>query len=199
MSRFSLQISKTTHRERMNSARSIILYSRATCLGSLSMRPAASGSSTPHPLLSTAKPSRTQLALQPLPVCKFLLDIPFAIRLTCVFTDTGTSLLLVDDAVAQAYYAQVQGAVNDAQAGGFTYPCTATLPDFGVAIGDSYVANVPGDQITFSTVDTAGTTCFGGVQSNGGATLQIYGDTMFKAQFVAFNGGNQSLGLAPKA
>lgn len=113
--------------------------------------------------------------------------------------DTGTSLLLVDDAVAQAYYAQVQGAVNDAQAGGFTYPCTATLPDFGVAIGDSYVANVPGNQITFSTVDTAGTTCFGGVQSNGGATLQIYGDTMFKAQFVAFNGGNQSLGFAPKA
>ena len=101
--------------------------------------------------------------------------------------------------MAQAYYAQVQGAVNDAQAGGFTYPCTATLPDFGVAIGDSYVANVPGNQITFSTVDAAGTTCFGGVQSNGGATLQIYGDTMFKAQFVAFNGGNQSLGLAPKA
>lgn len=113
--------------------------------------------------------------------------------------DTGTSLLLVDDAVAQAYYAQVQGAVNDAQAGGFTYPCTATLPDFGVAVGDSYVANVPGNQITFATVDAAGTTCFGGVQSNGGATLQIYGDTMFKAQFVAFNGGNQSLGLAPKA
>ncbi|OCK87226.1 acid protease [Cenococcum geophilum 1.58] len=113
--------------------------------------------------------------------------------------DTGTSLLLVDDAVAQAYYAQVQGAVNDDQAGGFTYPCTATLPDFGVAIGDSYVANVPGNQITFAAVDAAGTTCFGGVQSNGGATLQIYGDTMFKAQFVAFNGGNQSLGFAPKA
>ncbi|OCL12028.1 acid protease [Glonium stellatum] len=113
--------------------------------------------------------------------------------------DTGTSLLLVDDAVAQAYYAQVQGSVNDPTAGGFTYPCSASLPDFGVAIGDSYVATIPGDQITFATTDATGATCFGGVQSNGGATLQIYGDTMFKAQFVAFNGGNQSLGFAPKA
>lgn len=113
--------------------------------------------------------------------------------------DTGTSLLLVDDAVATAYYAQVQGATLDQNQGGFTYPCTATLPDLSVAIGANYMATIPGDQITFATTDATGTTCFGGVQSNGGANLQIYGDTMFKAQFVAFNGGNQSLGLAPKA
>ncbi|KAF2494086.1 acid protease [Lophium mytilinum] len=114
--------------------------------------------------------------------------------------DTGTSLLLVDDAVAQAYYAQVKGAVNDPNSGGFVYPCDTTPPDFGVAIGTGgYVANVPGDQITFAPVDATNTTCFGGVQSNGGSSLQIYGDTMFKSQFVVFNGGNQSLGFAPKA
>ena len=37
-----------------------------------------------------------------------------------------------------------------------------------------------------------------GVQGNQGAGLQIYGDTMFKAQLVAFNGGNQSLGFGQK-
>ena len=67
-----------------------------------------------------------------------------------------------------------------------------------VAIGSDYMATIPGAAITFATVDEANTTCFGGVQGNQGAGLQIYGDTMFKAQFVAFNGGNQSLGFGAK-
>ncbi|KAF2473979.1 acid protease [Lindgomyces ingoldianus] len=112
--------------------------------------------------------------------------------------DTGTSLLLVDQGVAEAYYSKVQGAQNNAQVGGFIYPCSAKLPDMAVAIGADYMAVIPGSQITFAQVDQANTTCFGGVQGNGGAGLQIYGDTMFKAQIVAFNGGNQSLGFAPK-
>ncbi|KAJ4301673.1 hypothetical protein N0V90_003766 [Kalmusia sp. IMI 367209] len=112
--------------------------------------------------------------------------------------DTGTSLLLVDQNVAEAYYSQVQGAQNNAQVGGFIYPCDAALPDISVAIGDSYMAKIPGNQVTFAAVDQANTTCFGGVQGNQGAGLQIFGDTMFKAQFVAFNGGNQSLGFGEK-
>ncbi|CAO2654839.1 Nn.00g115720.m01.CDS01 [Neocucurbitaria sp. VM-36] len=112
--------------------------------------------------------------------------------------DTGTSLLLVDQQVADAYYQQVQGAQLNAQVGGYIYPCAATLPDVSVAIGDSYMAKIPGNQITFANVDDANTTCFGGLQGNQGAGLQIFGDTMFKAQFVAFNGGNQSLGFGQK-
>ncbi|KAH7398387.1 aspartic peptidase domain-containing protein [Pyrenochaeta sp. MPI-SDFR-AT-0127] len=112
--------------------------------------------------------------------------------------DTGTSLLLVDQQVAVAYYSQVQGAQLNAQVGGFIYPCGAALPDMSVAIGDSYMAKIPGSQINFATVDQGNTTCFGGVQGNQGAGLQIFGDTLFKAQFVAFNGGNQSLGFGQK-
>lgn len=110
--------------------------------------------------------------------------------------DTGTSLLLVDPQVANAYYAKVQGATNNAQVGGFTYPCNAQLPDFGVAMGPSYTAMVPGNAITFAQVDA--NTCFGGVQSNGGANLQIYGDVMFRTQYVVFDGQNKALMMAPK-
>ncbi|KAI8942537.1 hypothetical protein NX059_000599 [Plenodomus lindquistii] len=112
--------------------------------------------------------------------------------------DTGTSLLLVDQQVAEAYYSQVQGAQLNQQVGGFIYPCDAVLPDISVAIGDSYMAKIPGNQVTFAAVDQGNTTCFGGVQGNQGAGMQIFGDTMFKAQFVAFNGGNQSLGFGQK-
>ena len=91
----------------------------------------------------------------------------------------------------------MQGATNNAQAGGFTYPCTAQLPNFGVAIGSNYTAVVPGSGITFAQVDAQ--TCFGGIQSNGGAPMQIYGDVMFRSQYVVFDGGAKALRIAPKS
>jgi hypothetical protein len=112
--------------------------------------------------------------------------------------DTGTSLLLVDQQVAEAYYSQVRGAQLNVKAGGFIYPCNAALPDLSVAVGDTHMIKIPGNQVTFATVDKANTTCFGGIQGNQGAGLQIFGDVMFKAQLVAFNGGNQSLGFGQK-
>ena len=72
---------------------------------------------------------------------------------TTAIADTGTSLMLVDEPVAEAYYRQVRGAVNDPNIGGFVYPCSSVLPDFGVAIGNDYMAVIPGDGITFAQVD----------------------------------------------
>jgi hypothetical protein len=76
-----------------------------------------------------------------------------------------------------------------------TYPCSAQLPALGVAVGD-YMAMVPGNVVTFAQVD--GQTCFGGVQSNQGNGLQIYGDVFFRAQYVVFDGGNMAVQMAPK-
>jgi Eukaryotic aspartyl protease len=91
----------------------------------------------------------------------------------------------------------VQGATNNAQVGGYTYPCSTIPPDFGISIGPSYTAVIPGAQVTFAQVDTK--TCFGGVQSNGGSNLQIYGDVFFRSQYVVFDGQNKALHIAPKA
>jgi len=111
--------------------------------------------------------------------------------------DTGTSLILVDPQVANTYYSQVQGAQIDNTVGGYVYPCSVTPPDFGVAIGAGYMAVVPGSQVTFAQVDSQ--TCYGGVQSNAGSNLQIYGDVMFRSQYVVFDGQNKALMIAPKA
>lgn len=64
--------------------------------------------------------------------------------------DTGTSLMLVDATVAKAYYSQVQGSQISEQAGGFVFPCSATLPNFSVAVGNT-MATVPGTLINFAS------------------------------------------------
>ncbi|KAI1116574.1 aspartic peptidase domain-containing protein [Nemania sp. NC0429] len=109
--------------------------------------------------------------------------------------DTGTTLLLADPAVAEAYYAQVDGAQNDQQQGGFTIPCAAKLPDLQLAVGDA-MATVKGADLSFAPVDATGETCFGGLQAGQSGGLQVYGDIFFKSNFVVFNGGNNTLGFA---
>lgn len=111
--------------------------------------------------------------------------------------DTGTTLMVVDDVVAKAYYEAVKGSRVDNAVGGFVYPCDADLPDFGVAVGDNYMATIAGKDITFAKVDQ--TNCFGSIQSNGGGNLQIYGDVFFKSQYVVFDGQAKALHLGPKA
>lgn len=67
--------------------------------------------------------------------------------------DTGTTLILVNPAVVNAYYGQVAGAVNNATVGGITFPCDAVLPDLFVDVGGLYMARVEGKFINFATVD----------------------------------------------
>ena len=81
--------------------------------------------------------------------------------------DTGTSLLYLPSNVVSAYYAQVQGASQDKSAGGYVYPCGATLPDFNVAIGGK-TFTVPGSYIDYAPVSAGSSSCFGGIQANTG-------------------------------
>ncbi|KAK2759154.1 hypothetical protein FQN54_003254 [Arachnomyces sp. PD_36] len=117
--------------------------------------------------------------------------------------DTGTSLMLINDEIVTAYYDQVEGSVFAAATGGFIYPCATKLPDLYVSVGDTHLARIPGDVVNFATVGTNTTTgedlCFGGIQSNAGSSLQIYGDVFFKALFVVFDQRGPSLGLAVHA
>ncbi|KAI3340849.1 eukaryotic aspartyl protease [Ustulina deusta] len=117
--------------------------------------------------------------------------------------DTGTTLMLVPSDIAAAYYAQIPGAVNAVQtAGGYVFPCSATLPNYTALIGP-YQAVIPGEFINFAPVDgntfADATTCFGGIQAvPAGFPFAIYGDVFLKSQFVVFHGGDTQLGLAPK-
>ncbi|KAJ9322311.1 hypothetical protein DTO027B5_4865 [Paecilomyces variotii] len=110
--------------------------------------------------------------------------------------DTGTTLLLLDDSIVEAYYEQVDGATYDDSQGGYVFPSSTTPPDFSVTIGD-YTATVPGEYISFESVGNGQT--YGGIQSNSGIGFSIFGDVFLKSQYVVFDASGPQLGFAPQA
>ena len=112
--------------------------------------------------------------------------------------DTGTTLLLAPDDVVSAYYSGIQGAQNNQEEGGYTFPCDADLPDLTLTISGSDIA-VPGSLINFASLGEGSNTCFGGLQSNSGIGFSILGDIFLKAVFAVFDSGNTQFGFAPQA
>jgi aspergillopepsin I len=81
--------------------------------------------------------------------------------------------------------------------GGYIFSCSADLPDLTLAIG-SYNAVIPGKYINYAPA--SGSKCFGGVQSNSGIGMSIYGDIFLKSQYVVFDGSSSPrLGFAAKS
>ncbi|KAM7194551.1 penicillopepsin [Naviculisporaceae sp. PSN 640] len=110
--------------------------------------------------------------------------------------DTGTTLMVVSQEISDGYYSKVPGAQQSDEFGGVTFPCDVPLPDLFVDVGGVYTARIKGDDINFARVQ--GNRCYGGVQPATG-DLQIWGDVFFKSQFVVFNGGDNTLGMAEHA
>ncbi|KAF2816068.1 aspartic protease PEP1 [Mytilinidion resinicola] len=101
--------------------------------------------------------------------------------------DTGTTLLYIPLSAVKAYYKQVSGAKLDSSQGGYTFPCSASLPDFTAIIGGTK-HTVPGKYINYSPISDGSSTCFGGIQDDSDIGQSIFGDIFLKSQYVVFNG-----------
>ncbi|KAK4205271.1 aspartic peptidase domain-containing protein [Triangularia verruculosa] len=116
--------------------------------------------------------------------------------------DTGTTLLMIPEAIVQAYYRQVALAYDSKIYGGWVFPCNSTLPDLTLYIG-SYKAVIPGELINFAPADlddpATATICYGGVQSSRGFPFSIYGNVFFKAHWTMFHVEEKKLGFAPRS
>lgn len=109
--------------------------------------------------------------------------------------DTGTSLLLLPGDMVDTYWSAVSGAKFDALQGGYTFPCTASLPSWSFGV-EEYRGVVPGHFMNYAAISNS--TCFGGIQSSDALGFSIFGDVVLKAQFVVFDGGDNTLGWANK-
>lgn len=98
--------------------------------------------------------------------------------------DTGTTLLLVPDAVVKDYYSKVSGASYDSNQGGYTFPCSTKLRNFSVAIGGKTFV-VPGSYINYAPASL--TKCFGGIQSDQGLPFSIFGNIFLKTVYAIFD------------
>ena len=110
--------------------------------------------------------------------------------------DTGTSLLMVDDSVCSAYWGQVDGSFNDPLEGGYLFPCSASLPSITFTI-NGYSAVVSGDLLNYEEIGDG--YCMGGLASNEGSGMSIFGDVFLKSQYVVFDSDGPQLGFAPQA
>ncbi|RDW63144.1 pepsin-like aspartic protease [Aspergillus mulundensis] len=112
--------------------------------------------------------------------------------------DTGTSLIMIDQSIAEDYYSQVPFAFDNPFYGGWTFPCSTRLPSFTITI-DGYDAVVPGQYIKYAPVTDGSSTCFGGIQNNQGLPFSILGDVFLKSQYVVFDSEGPQIGFAPQA
>jgi len=99
--------------------------------------------------------------------------------------------MIVDPIVAEEFWSNVPNAIY---AGAYMFPCSQSIPSFSVAIGKKgYKVTIPGSFLNYAPVNDY--YCYGGIQSNQGRGLQIYGDLLFRSAFVVFYGGDSNLGL----
>lgn len=113
--------------------------------------------------------------------------------------DTGTTLCLVDDTLVEAVYAAIPGSKYDSTQQGYIFPtdtATADLPVVTVAIGNNqYTINK--EDLGFA--DAGNNMTYGGIQSRGDMTFDIYGDVVLKSIYAIFDQGNTQFGAVQRA
>ncbi|KAI9726246.1 MAG: Type I transmembrane sorting receptor [Cirrosporium novae-zelandiae] len=110
--------------------------------------------------------------------------------------DTGTTLIYVSDTIVNAYYKKVTGSEYDRSEEAYVFPCSADLPDLVLGFG-TYKSTVPGEYLNYASLGSG--YCYGGIQSNSGLGLSIFGDVWIKSQYVVFNKGETTMGAAAKS
>ncbi|KAK3681792.1 hypothetical protein B0T22DRAFT_531159 [Podospora appendiculata] len=109
--------------------------------------------------------------------------------------DMGTTLLLAQQDMVDAYYARMQGSASDDTWAAVLFPCDADLPDWSFFIG-GYKGTVPGRYMNCGVVNA--THCYGGMQTAEGIGFAVFGGTVMKAQFAVFDLGGMRVGFANK-
>lgn len=101
--------------------------------------------------------------------------------------DTGTTLALVDDVTCKLIYAAIKGARYDVVQGAYLLPANTkpeALPVVTFQVGDCPFT-LHKEDLMFA--DAGNCMVYGGVQSRGSLTFNLYGDTFLKGMYAIFD------------
>ncbi|KAF9512925.1 hypothetical protein BS47DRAFT_1344866 [Hydnum rufescens UP504] len=98
--------------------------------------------------------------------------------------DTGTTLILLDDAAVQSIYGTIPGASLDNSAGGWVLPTDSNPPSISFSVNGVFYS-IPGTDLFFA--DAGNNTSFGSIQSRGQNPQDILGDVFLKRVYVVFD------------
>jgi aspergillopepsin I len=147
--------------------------------------------------------SNTQQGWWSIPVEGFRVGSrPFVASPFPSIVDTGTTTVFFPPDAVKAYYAQVSGASNSSEFGGFVFPCNSSLPDFNVTISGVELT-IPGDQLNLGIIQ--GNTCFGTMQTVPTPVVPdlpqptaVLGATFMLRYVTAFDLGKLQVGFGQK-
>lgn len=113
--------------------------------------------------------------------------------------DTGTTLALVGDDLCQAVYAAIPGAKQSTQQQAWVFPTStnlSSLPKIQFAVGDNLFTVNP-EELPFQ--DLGDGTYYGGIQSRGDQSFDIFGDVFLRSVYAIFDQGNKRFGCTQRA
>ncbi|MCJ1457054.1 hypothetical protein MMC28_007420 [Mycoblastus sanguinarius] len=113
--------------------------------------------------------------------------------------DTGTTLCLIDDSTCQAIYDAIPGGKYDSTQQGYIFPSSTTaaqLPVVSLAVGDQQFP-IQVEDLGFA--DAGNGMTYGGIQSRGTMTFDIFGDVFLKSIYAIFDQGNTRFGAVSRS
>lgn len=122
---------------------------------------------------------------------------PMAVSNKKAFPDTGCTLVLLEDSVADKVNGLISARGYDKDSNTYPISCTlATLPTVQILIGDEAVFSIP-PQI-YVMKDATGDTCYSGFTRGAGHAGMgvVLGDTFLRAVVSIYDNGKQRVGFA---
>ncbi|KAI0029182.1 aspartic peptidase domain-containing protein, partial [Vararia minispora EC-137] len=114
-------------------------------------------------------------------------------NVTTAVIDSGTTLILADEASVEAFYSTVYGSQKMSN-GMWSVNCY-NIPQVNVTFSGKQIS-IPSDVFTLGQIAAQSDQCLGGVQPASGLTFWVMGDILMRNAYTIFDAAQRRIGFA---